>query len=86
MGNSTYERTGKLQRKIDVYLRAAGGGAIYLSSTNWHATCREAVASVRAARGERDAPGKVFARFADKRSKGARSWATSTVVLAKTEG
>ena len=73
MAQSAYERTGKLQRKIDVYLRAAGGGAIYLCSTNWHATCREAVASVRAARGERDAPGKVFARFADKRSKGTRS-------------
>lgn len=66
---STFERTGKLQRKIDVYLRAAGGGLIYLCSTNRYATCREAVASVRQRRGERDAPGKITARFAEPRRK-----------------
>jgi hypothetical protein len=38
---SYFERTGKLCRKIDVYVKAPGG-LRYLHSTNWHKTCRDA--------------------------------------------
>ena len=45
MTPSHYERTGRLQRKIDVYRRAGPRRLVYLHSTNWHRTCREAVAA-----------------------------------------
>lgn len=38
---SDFERTGRLQRKIDIYYREAGGWA-YACSTNWWRTCRDA--------------------------------------------
>ena len=40
---SDFERTGKLQRKIDIYYREAGGWR-YACSTNWWRTCRDATA------------------------------------------
>lgn len=43
---SEFERTGKLQRKIDVY-RVTDSGMVYVHSTNWHARCRDAVASAK---------------------------------------
>lgn len=42
---SDFERTGKLQRKIDVSYKAPGGWR-YHSSTNWWRTCRDAKLSV----------------------------------------
>lgn len=40
---SEYERTGKLQRKIDIFVDRQGYGAWeYYGSTNWHKTCKEA--------------------------------------------
>lgn len=57
-GLSTYEATGRLQRKIDVYRNGVG----YVCSTNWHARCVDAVASVAKAR---NIPAtELFARFA----------------------
>jgi hypothetical protein len=41
---SDYERSGKLQRKIDIYYREAGGWK-YACSTNWWKTCRGAVSN-----------------------------------------
>ena len=67
MGVSEYEITGKLQRKIDVYLRCAGGGTLYLHSTNWHRTCRDAAAAAVAQRGPQASTGRVFARFAKRK-------------------
>lgn len=40
---SEYERTGKLQRKIDIFIDRQGYGAWeYFGSTHWHKTCKEA--------------------------------------------
>jgi hypothetical protein len=40
-----FERTGNLQRKIDIYIDRQGYGAWeYFGSTNWHKTCKEAKA------------------------------------------
>lgn len=61
MAKSEFERTGKLQRKIDVY-RKTVSGAVYVCSTNWHRRCRDAVASVAGARGYPTR--ELFARFA----------------------
>ena len=42
---SEYERTGKIQRKIDIFIDRQGHGAWeYFGSTNWHRTCKEAKA------------------------------------------
>jgi hypothetical protein len=61
MIQSEFERTGKLQRKIDVY-RKTVFGAVYVCSTNWHRRCRDAAASVARERGY---PAReLFARFA----------------------
>jgi hypothetical protein len=38
---SDFERTGKLQRKIDIFQRG-GRGWHYACSTNWWRTCRDA--------------------------------------------
>ena len=38
---SDYEKTGKLQRKIDIFYKEAGGW-VYACSTNWWRTCRDA--------------------------------------------
>lgn len=63
MTASEFERTGKLQRKIDVYRKTASG-AVYVCSTNWHRRCRDAVASVATAHGY---PAReLFARFASR--------------------
>ena len=62
---SAFERTGRLQRKIDVFLKVPGG-CRYLHSTNWHRTCREAVAAAAAATGH--AASDMFARF-DRRAR-----------------
>lgn len=40
---SDFERTGKLQRKISIYYRNAGG-FVYACSTKWWRTQRDAVA------------------------------------------
>ena len=61
MTQSEFERTGKLQRKIDVYRKTASG-AVYVCSTNWHKRCRDAAASVARARGYPTR--ELFARFA----------------------
>lgn len=63
MAQTAYERTGKLQRKINVY-RKTVSGAVYVCSTNWHRLCRDAVASVARERGYPKE--ELFARFADK--------------------
>lgn len=57
---SHYEKTGKMQPKIDVYLKIPGSTR-YLHSTNWHRTCREAVEA--AARQYGHAASDMFARF-----------------------
>ena len=42
---SEYERTGKLQRKIDIFVDRQGYGAWeYYGSTDWHKTCKAAKA------------------------------------------
>lgn len=42
---SEYERTGKLQGKIDILIDRQGYGAWeYFGTTNWHKTCKEAKA------------------------------------------
>jgi len=61
MAQSDFERTGELQRKINVY-RKTVSGAVYVCSTNWHRRCRDAVASVAKARGY--PVQELFARFA----------------------
>ncbi len=59
---SEYEKTGKLQRKIDIFRRNPNGRpADYVCSTNWHKTCKEALRDFLQAR-NRD--GAYFARFA----------------------
>jgi hypothetical protein len=64
---SDYERTGKLQRKIDIFYRDAGGWK-YACSTNWWRTCQDAAENWRAVRGTArlDSKGRhiVKARFA----------------------
>jgi hypothetical protein len=60
MAQSDFERTGKLQRKINVYRKTASG-AVYVCSTNWHRRCCDAVASVARARGYPTQ--ELFARF-----------------------
>lgn len=60
---SEYEKTGKLQRKIDVYVKR-NGAVEYLHSTQWHRTCRDAVAAALRDRSDKIAGGMVFARFA----------------------
>lgn len=44
---SHYELTGRIEGKIDVYRKLAPG-LDYLGSTNWHRTCKEAVAAFAA--------------------------------------
>lgn len=65
---SDFERTGKLQRKIDIYYRDAGGWA-YACSTQWWRRCGDAAqhwadihleGAVKDSRGRR----RVLARFA----------------------
>ena len=65
---SDYERTGKLQRKIDIYLRTHGGQLEYKCSTNWWSKCRDAAqnwADIHLAGVMHNAMGKrqVVARF-----------------------
>ena len=64
---SDYERTGKLQRKINIFYRDSGGWK-YACSTNWWRTCRDAAEHWRSVHGlERlDSKGRriVKARFA----------------------
>jgi hypothetical protein len=47
--NSHFERTGKLGPKIDVYFvadtKAPSRSLVYKHSTQWHRTCKEAIAS-----------------------------------------
>ena len=57
---STFERTGRLQPKVDVYLKVPHGSR-YLHSTNWHRTCREAIEAAAKATG--NAASDMFARF-----------------------
>lgn len=45
-----FERTGKLQRKIDIY-RKTTSGLVYVCSTEQHSRCKDAVQSVARARG-----------------------------------
>ena len=47
--------------KIDVFVRTKGHGERYLHSTNWYATCREAVAAAVKYTGA--SRGDLFARF-----------------------
>ena len=61
MTASEFERTGKLQRKINVY-RKTVSGAVYVCSTNWYRRCRDAAASVARERGY--PTNELFARFA----------------------
>ena len=66
---SDFEKSGKLQRKIDIYYRAyAGGGWVYACSTNWWRRCGDAAAHWRGVHGlaEKDSRGRciVKARFA----------------------
>ena len=44
---SDYERTGKLQRKIDVYVQTSRGNYVYLHSTNWWRTQKDAIDAAR---------------------------------------
>lgn len=44
---SEYEKTGKLQRKIDISV-LRGGRFTYYASTQWHKSCKEAIASTAA--------------------------------------
>jgi hypothetical protein len=55
---SEYERTGKLQRKIDIYRVTKPGRMVYFASTNWHRTCRDAIRSAEAV-----TPGAKFRAF-----------------------
>lgn len=60
---SDFERTGKLQRKIDIYYRDSGGWR-YACSTNWWRTCRDAAAHWRAVHGvaEKDSRGRCIVK------------------------
>jgi hypothetical protein len=60
---STYEETGKVQRKIDVY-RKTISGAVYVCSTKWHSRCKDAAAMVGREKGIPKE--ELFARFAVK--------------------
>lgn len=40
---SDFERTGKLQRKIDISVQNSRGEYIYLHSTNWWRTQKDAI-------------------------------------------
>ena len=49
---SEYERTGKLQRKIDVEIKRFGTKEWqYLHSTNWHRTCKDAILAAKLVHG-----------------------------------
>lgn len=60
---TTYEATGRLQRKIDLYRDRQGYGAWeYMGSSQWFKTCKEAVAYMVAT--GQATPGRIKARFA----------------------
>lgn len=64
---SDFERTGKLQRKIDIYYRDAGGW-VYACSTQWWRRCTDAAqnwADIHLAGAVKDSRGRrcVRARF-----------------------
>jgi hypothetical protein len=48
---SDYERTGKLQRKIDVYISRDGEAFHYLFSTNWWKRQKDAIESAQRVHG-----------------------------------